>query len=169
MSSGQQLLGVCSRAAHTTAQNGNRCTPIGAWAKTVAAVHSFSCCSSSLQDCQVGSGGLWIGVSLLLLARPDGALFAAWLPLLCCTPGEDPHTGIVASVSSGNPALVTCVDDERLEFQVCGRRQQRRRRWRRQQQQQRLQQQAVRAAPTVDAGTSSSSCCWPSSCPVISH
>ncbi|WIA10070.1 hypothetical protein OEZ85_010280 [Tetradesmus obliquus] len=31
--------------------------------------------------------------------------------------GEDPHSGIVASVSSGNPALVTCVDDERLEFQ----------------------------------------------------
>jgi len=32
--------------------------------------------------------------------------------------GEEPHSGIVASVSSGNPALVTCIDDERLEFQV---------------------------------------------------
>ncbi|GFY82407.1 ubiquitin activating enzyme 2 [Actinidia rufa] len=30
---------------------------------------------------------------------------------------EDPHTGIVASISNDNPALVTCVDDERLEFQ----------------------------------------------------
>jgi hypothetical protein len=40
------------------------------------------------------------------------------LLLLLLLPGEDPHSGIVASVSSGNPALVTCVDDERLEFQV---------------------------------------------------
>ncbi|KAH7447147.1 hypothetical protein KP509_01G093700 [Ceratopteris richardii] len=31
--------------------------------------------------------------------------------------GEDPHTGIVASISNDNPALVACVDDERLEFQ----------------------------------------------------
>lgn len=31
--------------------------------------------------------------------------------------GEDPHTGIIASVSNDNPALVACVDDERLEFQ----------------------------------------------------
>ncbi|GFP92760.1 ubiquitin-activating enzyme e1 2 [Phtheirospermum japonicum] len=31
--------------------------------------------------------------------------------------GEDPHTGIVASISNDNPALVGCVDDERLEFQ----------------------------------------------------
>lgn len=30
--------------------------------------------------------------------------------------GEDPHSGIVASVTSGNPAVVTCVEDERLEF-----------------------------------------------------
>jgi hypothetical protein len=36
----------------------------------------------------------------------------------CCCAGEEPHSGIVASISSGNPALVTCVDDERLEFQV---------------------------------------------------
>lgn len=33
--------------------------------------------------------------------------------------GEEPHTGIVAGVVSGHPALVTCVEDERLEFQVC--------------------------------------------------
>lgn len=31
--------------------------------------------------------------------------------------GEQPHKGIVASISNGSPALVTCVDDERLEFQ----------------------------------------------------
>ncbi|KIZ06683.1 ubiquitin-activating enzyme E1 [Monoraphidium neglectum] len=33
------------------------------------------------------------------------------------TDGEEPHSGIVASVTSGNPALVTCIDDERLQFQ----------------------------------------------------
>ncbi|KAM3313899.1 hypothetical protein ACQJBY_033039 [Aegilops geniculata] len=31
--------------------------------------------------------------------------------------GEDPHTGIIASISNDNPAMVSCVDDERLEFQ----------------------------------------------------
>ncbi|KAH7288243.1 hypothetical protein KP509_31G018700 [Ceratopteris richardii] len=31
--------------------------------------------------------------------------------------GEDPHTGIVASISNDNPTLVSCVDDERLELQ----------------------------------------------------
>ncbi|KAG8089307.1 hypothetical protein GUJ93_ZPchr0011g27904 [Zizania palustris] len=31
--------------------------------------------------------------------------------------GEEPHTGIVASISNDNPAIVSCVDDERLEFQ----------------------------------------------------
>eukprot|EP00239_Pterosperma_sp_CCMP1384_P001938 CAMPEP_0197849798 /NCGR_PEP_ID=MMETSP1438-20131217/13250_1 /TAXON_ID=1461541 /ORGANISM="Pterosperma sp., Strain CCMP1384" /LENGTH=1008 /DNA_ID=CAMNT_0043462637 /DNA_START=225 /DNA_END=3251 /DNA_ORIENTATION=+ len=31
--------------------------------------------------------------------------------------GEEPHKGIVASISNDSPALVTCVDDERLEFQ----------------------------------------------------
>ncbi|KAJ0796013.1 putative ubiquitin/SUMO-activating enzyme E1, THIF-type NAD/FAD binding, ubiquitin-activating enzyme [Helianthus annuus] len=31
--------------------------------------------------------------------------------------GEEPHTGIIASISNDKPALVTCVDDERLEFQ----------------------------------------------------
>ncbi|XP_059626436.1 ubiquitin-activating enzyme E1 1-like [Cornus florida] len=31
--------------------------------------------------------------------------------------GEEPHTGIIASVSNDNPALVSAVDDERLEFQ----------------------------------------------------
>jgi len=30
--------------------------------------------------------------------------------------GEEPHTGIIASISAGNPTLVTCVDDERLQF-----------------------------------------------------
>ncbi|KAL2508092.1 Ubiquitin-activating enzyme E1 1 [Forsythia ovata] len=31
--------------------------------------------------------------------------------------GEEPHTGIIASISNDNRALVSCVDDERLEFQ----------------------------------------------------
>ncbi|KAG6536430.1 ubiquitin-activating enzyme E1 2-like [Zingiber officinale] len=31
--------------------------------------------------------------------------------------GEEPHTGIIASISNDNPAMVTCVEDERLEFQ----------------------------------------------------
>ncbi|XP_022752921.1 ubiquitin-activating enzyme E1 1-like [Durio zibethinus] len=31
--------------------------------------------------------------------------------------GEEPHTGIIASISNDDPALVSCVDDERLEFQ----------------------------------------------------
>ncbi|KAG5567042.1 hypothetical protein RHGRI_002570 [Rhododendron griersonianum] len=31
--------------------------------------------------------------------------------------GEEPHTGIIASVSNDDSALVSCVDDERLEFQ----------------------------------------------------
>ncbi|KAJ3699537.1 hypothetical protein LUZ61_003242 [Rhynchospora tenuis] len=33
------------------------------------------------------------------------------------TDGEEPRTGIIASISNDNPALVSCVDDERLEFQ----------------------------------------------------
>ncbi|KAJ7299330.1 hypothetical protein O6H91_Y249200 [Diphasiastrum complanatum] len=31
--------------------------------------------------------------------------------------GEEPHSGIIASISNDNPAFVSCVDDERLEFQ----------------------------------------------------
>ncbi|KAF8396973.1 hypothetical protein HHK36_018610 [Tetracentron sinense] len=31
--------------------------------------------------------------------------------------GEEPHTGIIASISNDDPALISCVDDERLEFQ----------------------------------------------------
>ncbi|XP_074581592.1 ubiquitin-activating enzyme E1 2-like isoform X1 [Curcuma longa] len=31
--------------------------------------------------------------------------------------GEEPHTGIIASISNDNPAIISCVDDERLEFQ----------------------------------------------------
>ncbi|KAK2440690.1 E1 ubiquitin-activating protein [Trifolium repens] len=31
--------------------------------------------------------------------------------------GEEAHSGIIASISNDNPALVSCVDDERLEFQ----------------------------------------------------
>ncbi|CAL0307731.1 unnamed protein product [Lupinus luteus] len=31
--------------------------------------------------------------------------------------GEEPHTGIIASISNDNPSLVSCVDHERLVFQ----------------------------------------------------
>ncbi|KDO63225.1 hypothetical protein CISIN_1g0013011mg, partial [Citrus sinensis] len=31
--------------------------------------------------------------------------------------GEEPHTGIIASISNDNPPLISCVDDERIEFQ----------------------------------------------------
>ncbi|XP_078447049.1 ubiquitin-activating enzyme 1 [Wolffia australiana] len=31
--------------------------------------------------------------------------------------GKDPHTAIIASISNDNLALISCVDDERLEFQ----------------------------------------------------
>ncbi|KAG7608331.1 Ubiquitin-activating enzyme E1 [Arabidopsis suecica] len=31
--------------------------------------------------------------------------------------GEEPHSGIIASVSNENPGFVSCVDDERLEFE----------------------------------------------------
>lgn len=30
--------------------------------------------------------------------------------------GEEPRSGIIASISNDNTALVACVDDERLEF-----------------------------------------------------
>lgn len=33
--------------------------------------------------------------------------------------GEEPHSGIVASITTGANPIVTCVEDERLEFQVC--------------------------------------------------
>ncbi|KAH9309303.1 hypothetical protein KI387_037214, partial [Taxus chinensis] len=31
--------------------------------------------------------------------------------------GEEPHTGIIASISNDNPAIVSCIEDERLDFQ----------------------------------------------------
>lgn len=31
--------------------------------------------------------------------------------------GEDPHSSIIASVNAGYPALVTCVDDDRVQFE----------------------------------------------------
>ncbi|KAK9849259.1 hypothetical protein WJX84_002174, partial [Apatococcus fuscideae] len=33
------------------------------------------------------------------------------------TDGEEPATGIIASITNGNPSLVTCVDDERLTLE----------------------------------------------------
>ncbi|GFZ19915.1 ubiquitin-activating enzyme 1 [Actinidia rufa] len=38
-------------------------------------------------------------------------------PTIAFIKAEEPHTGIIASISNDNPALVSCVDDERLEFQ----------------------------------------------------
>ncbi|KAE8722765.1 Ubiquitin-activating enzyme E1 2 [Hibiscus syriacus] len=48
-----------------------------------------------------------------------GAIFCDFGPefTVVDVDGEDPHTGIIASISNDNPALVSCVDDERLEFQ----------------------------------------------------
>ena len=36
----------------------------------------------------------------------------------CHGAGEQPMTAIIASITPGNPTLVTCVDDERLELEV---------------------------------------------------
>lgn len=36
----------------------------------------------------------------------------------CNGAGEQPTTAIIASITPGNPTLVTCVDDERLELEV---------------------------------------------------
>ena len=33
--------------------------------------------------------------------------------------GEEAHSGIVAGITGGSPTIVTCVEDERLEFQAC--------------------------------------------------
>jgi hypothetical protein len=43
-------------------------------------------------------------------------LLPACLPA-CLPAGEEPHTGIIAGITLGNPTLVTTVEDERLEFQ----------------------------------------------------
>ena len=32
--------------------------------------------------------------------------------------GEEPATGIIASIIPGSPTIITCVDDERMDFQV---------------------------------------------------
>ena len=32
--------------------------------------------------------------------------------------GEEPHTGIIAAITDSKPSVVTCVEDERLQFQV---------------------------------------------------
>lgn len=47
-----------------------------------------------------------------------GSIFCDFGPefVVLDTDGEEPHTGIIASISNDNPALVSCVDDERLEF-----------------------------------------------------
>ena len=33
-------------------------------------------------------------------------------------PGEEAATAIIASIIPGNPTLITCVDDERMDFQA---------------------------------------------------
>jgi ubiquitin-activating enzyme E1 len=46
-------------------------------------------------------------------------VFCDFGPNFVCTDtdGETPHVGIVSSISQSNPALVNCVEDERLQFQ----------------------------------------------------
>ncbi|MQM09407.1 hypothetical protein Taro_042276, partial [Colocasia esculenta] len=48
-----------------------------------------------------------------------GSIFCDFGPEFTVTDvdGEEPHTAIIASISNDNPPLVSCVDDERLEFQ----------------------------------------------------
>ncbi|VVB13450.1 unnamed protein product [Arabis nemorensis] len=48
-----------------------------------------------------------------------GSLFCDFGPqfTILDVDGEEPHSGIIASVSHENPAFVSCVDDERLEFE----------------------------------------------------
>ncbi|PKU84246.1 Ubiquitin-activating enzyme E1 1 [Dendrobium catenatum] len=48
-----------------------------------------------------------------------GSVFCDFGPMFTVVDvnGEEPHTGIIASISNDCPALVSCVDDERLEFQ----------------------------------------------------
>ena len=45
---------------------------------------------------------------------PEGCAQAGW----CGCVGEEPHTGIIAGITDGRPSVVTCVEDERLQFQV---------------------------------------------------
>eukprot|EP00240_Pyramimonas_obovata_P000304 CAMPEP_0118925072 /NCGR_PEP_ID=MMETSP1169-20130426/2996_1 /TAXON_ID=36882 /ORGANISM="Pyramimonas obovata, Strain CCMP722" /LENGTH=1012 /DNA_ID=CAMNT_0006866271 /DNA_START=199 /DNA_END=3237 /DNA_ORIENTATION=- len=47
-----------------------------------------------------------------------GSVFCDFGPSFTVTDldGEEPHKAIIASISNENPAFVTCVDDERLEF-----------------------------------------------------
>lgn len=56
------------------------------------------------------------------LARPQsfGSGHEACLKKPHCfsAAGEEPATGIIASITNGSPSLVTCVDDERLELEV---------------------------------------------------
>lgn len=51
-----------------------------------------------------------------LLCGP--CLFGTFFPRVTCNAGEEPNTGIVAGITPGNPTLVTCVEDDRLNFQV---------------------------------------------------
>ncbi|WCJ34795.1 ubiquitin-activating enzyme 1 [Euphorbia peplus] len=48
-----------------------------------------------------------------------GSVFCDFGPefLVSDVDGEEPHTGIIASISNDELALVSCVDDERLQFQ----------------------------------------------------
>lgn len=41
-----------------------------------------------------------------------------FLTVMVVGTGEEPATGIIASITNGNPSLVTCVDDERLTLEV---------------------------------------------------
>ena len=68
------------------------------------AVHCRALCTACAPvDCLVRA------VALLASLRVEGRAAA----------GEEPHSGIIAGITGGSPTIVTCVEDERLEFQVC--------------------------------------------------
>lgn len=77
--------------------------------------------ASIVSDCLLGSESL-LSVTCMASAMEHGfglLLLRIWPLTTCkCIAGEEPATGIVASITPGNPTLVTCVDDERMDFQA---------------------------------------------------
>ena len=74
------------------------------------------CCCASLSQLTVASWEFALPVTkcsfmcmLMLLTAEMASCYGA---------GEQPTTAIIASITPGNPTLVTCVDDERLELEV---------------------------------------------------
>ena len=73
------------------------------------------CCCASLAHLAVAA---WesappVKCSILCILTGSTAEMAS-----CHGAGEQPTTAIIASITPGNPTLVTCVDDERLELEV---------------------------------------------------